>query len=145
MKTFTATPDDIDRKWWLIDASGQTLGRLATRVATLLQGKHKPTFEKHMDMGDAVIVVNAQAIGVTGKKEENKKYHRHTGYPGGLRTASLKEVREKHPERILMTAVKGMLPRGPLGRDMLSKLKVYAGAEHPHAAQQPETIEDKES
>ncbi len=138
MKTYTAKPADIQRKWWVIDASGVPIGRLATRVATLLQGKHKPTYERHMDMGDHVIIIHAEKVRATGDKELGKVYYWHTGFPGGIKSETLKERRGAHPERILETAIKGMLPKGSLGRDMFRKLKVYAGATHQHTAQQPE-------
>lgn len=141
MKTFSPKPGDIQRKWWVVDAAKLPIGRASTKIATLLQGKHKPTYTPHEDMGDFVVVINADKVPATGYKESDKKYYRHTGYPGGIKSETLKEMREKHPERILETAIKGMLPKGPLGRRMLSKLKVYAGSEHPHAAQQPEPLE----
>lgn len=141
MKTFSPKPGDIQRKWWVVDAAKFPIGRVSTKVATLLQGKHKPTYTPHEDMGDFVVIINADKVSATGFKESDKLYHRYTGYPGGIRTETLKEMREKHPERILETAIKGMLPKGPLGRRMLSKLKVYAGTEHPHIAQQPELLE----
>ena len=142
MGTFSATPQDIQRRWWLIDASDKTLGRLSTQIATLLQGKHKATYTRHMDMGDAVVVINAEKVAVTGKKE-SKPYYRHTGYPGGIKCQTLRELRETHPERILEAAIKGMLPKGPLGRDMFRKLHVYAGTEHKHSAQKPEVYDTK--
>lgn len=141
-KTFSPTPEDVDRKWWVVDAQGETLGRLASRVAILLRGKHKATFAPHMDMGDHVIVINAEKIHVTGDRRETKRYFRHSGYPGSLKSLTLRQMMEKHPERVIHTAVKGMLPKGPLGRAQLKKLKVYAGPEHPHAAQSPELYED---
>jgi large subunit ribosomal protein L13 len=140
MKTFSPKPGDIQRKWWVVDAAKFPIGRVSTKVATLLQGKHKPTYTPHEDMGDFVVIINADMVGATGYKETDKLYHRHTGYPGGIKTETLKEMREKHPERILEKAIKGMLPKGPLGRKMLGKLKVYAGTEHPHTAQQPEPL-----
>lgn len=142
MKTYSAKPADIKRDWLLIDADGKTLGRLATKIAVLLRGKHKPTYTPHMDTGDAVVVINAEKVAVTGSKELSKVYYHHTGYPGGMKERTLREVRATHPARILEKAVKGMLPRGPLGREMMSKFKIYAGTEHPHTAQQPRLIED---
>ena len=141
MKTFTATPADIDKKWILIDAEGVVLGRLASIVAMRIRGKHKPTFTPHMDMGDNVIVVNAEKIRVTGNKLQDKMYHRHTGYIGNLKSINLEKQLAEHPERVIQSAVKGMLPRNPLGRAMFKKLHVYAGPEHPHAAQQPKALE----
>ena len=137
-KTYSAKPKDIQPKWHLVDAEGQILGRLATEVATLLRGKHKPTFTPHMDTGDFVVVVNAEKIQVTGKKVQDKLYRRHSGYPGGLKTQNLTTVAARHPERIIEHAVRGMLPKGNLGRAILGKLKVVCGPEHPHEAQQPE-------
>lgn len=144
MKTYFARPDDIKRDWYVIDAKGLPIGRLATRVATLLKGKHKPLYTPNMDVGDAVVVINAKQVHATGKKEKTKVYHHHTGYPGGIKSITLEKLREKHPERIIESAVKRMLPKGPLGRQMYKKLHVYAGTEHPHAAQQPKEyhIED---
>jgi large subunit ribosomal protein L13 len=142
MKTYSAKPEDIKRDWFIIDAKGKTLGRLATKIATLLRGKHKPMYTPHMDTGDAVVVINAEHIGVTGSKEESKIYYSHTQYPGGLNEVALRDLRENHPTRILQKAVHGMLPKGPLGREMMRKFKVYAGTEHPHAAQQPKELED---
>ena len=138
MRTFHSKPKDINHKWYIVDAEGKVLGRLATRIATVLRGKHKSLFSPHLDAGDFVIVVNAEKIKLTGKKELDKKYFRHTGYPGGGKQTSVAEMRAKHPERIITHAVKGMLPRGPLGRRQFRKLKVYAGSEHPHVAQCPE-------
>lgn len=140
-KTFSPTPADIKREWWVVDAQGQTLGRLATRIAQILRGKHKATFAPHMDMGDFVIVVNAEKIHVTGRRLDQKMYYRHSGYPGGLKSVSLREMLEKNPERALQAAVKGMLPKNRLGRAMFKKLKVYAGDTHPHEAQEPKTLE----
>jgi large subunit ribosomal protein L13 len=139
-KTYSPKADEIDRKWYVVDASGETLGRLASRIAHVLRGKHKPTFTPHLDMGDHVIVVNAEKVAVTGRKEERKVYYRHTGYPGGLRTTTYREMMEKHPERVIRKAVRGMLPRNVLGRQTLKKLRVYAGPEHRHAAQKPEEL-----
>ncbi len=140
-KTYSPKPGDITRHWFVADADGQTLGRFASEVAKILRGKHKPTFAPHVDGGDFVIVINAEKIAVTGNKEQAKMYYRHSGFPGGLSEMSLAEMREKHPDRIVETAVKGMLPKNKLGRQMMSKLKVYAGPEHPHAAQQPTPLE----
>ena len=141
MKSFVATPSDIERKWYVVDAEGKTLGRLATEVATVLRGKHKPTFTPHMDCGDYVIVINAEKVDVTGKKRKEKIYKRHTGYPGGLREVTFEKLQEKKPEEIIRHAVKGMMPNGKLGRQMYKKLKVYAGPEHNHQAQKPEVLE----
>ena len=141
MRTYVATPATRERNWVVIDASGQTLGRLATQIANTLRGKHKPEFTPHCDVGDFVIVVNAERIAVTGKKMEEKRYYRHSGYPGGLRSRTLGEMLERRPEEVIRLAVKGMLPRTRLGRAQLRKLKVYAGPDHPHAAQKPEPME----
>jgi large subunit ribosomal protein L13 len=141
MKTYTAKPQDIRREWHLVDATDKTLGRLATEVAHRLRGKHKAMYTPHMDTGDHIVVVNAEKIKVTGKKLEDKYYHRHTGYIGNLKSVKLGRLLETHPERVLQYAVKGRLPKNPLGRAMFKKLHVYAGAEHPHAAQQPEPLE----
>ena len=135
--TYMAKPQDVDQKWYVVDAAGKTLGRLATEVATLLRGKHKPTYTPHIDTGDFVIVINSSQITLTGKKLEQKKYYRHSGFPGGLKSITAEGLRATRPERMIELAVKGMLPKGPLGRSQLKKLKVYAGAEHPHQAQQP--------
>ncbi|MCI8691830.1 MAG: 50S ribosomal protein L13 [Lachnospiraceae bacterium] len=140
MKTFMASPATIDRKWYVVDAEGMTLGRLASEVAAVLRGKNKPTFTPHMDTGDYVIVVNAEKIKVTGKKLDQKVYYHHSGYVGGLKETTLKEKLAKKPEQVLELAVKGMLPKGPLGRQMYRKLFVYAGPEHKHAAQKPEVL-----
>ena len=137
MKTFSAKPSDIKRDWYVVDATGKTLGRLATEIAIRLRGKHKPEYTPHMDTGDYIVVINARDVRVTGNKENDKLYHRHSGYPGGIKSISLHKLRQSKPERIIETAVKGMLPKGPLGREMYRKLKVYPGAEHKHAAQQP--------
>ncbi|MCX6640092.1 MAG: 50S ribosomal protein L13 [bacterium] len=137
MTTYHSKPDVVQRKWYIVDANDLILGRLATRIATVLRGKHKPIFSPHFDTGDFIIVINAEKVKLTGKKESNKMYFRHTGYPGGGKFTSVAEMRTKHPERIIEHAVKGMLPRGPLGRQQLRKLKVYAGTEHPHQAQCP--------
>ncbi len=137
MKTYSARPGDIQRQWLLVDAEGKTLGRLATQVATVLRGKHKPIYTPHMDTGDHVVVINAAKIALTGRKVENKRFFTHTMYPGGGSWIELKDLLAKHPERVIERAVRGMVPRTKLGRAMMKKLKVYAGAEHPHAAQQP--------
>ncbi len=141
MKTFVATPQNRQRDWVVVDASGQTLGRLATQIADRLRGKFKPEYTPHCDVGDFVIVINAEKIAVSGKKRTDKLYHRHTGYPGGLRTRTLNEMLERQPEEVIRKAVKGMLPRNRLARQQLRKLKVYAGPEHPHEAQQPTELE----
>ena len=132
---------DVARSWWVIDAEDQVLGRLATEIARRLRGKHKPEYTPHVDTGDYIIVVNAEKVRVTGNKENDKVYWRHSGYPGGIKGTTVAVMRETHPERMIEIAVKGMLPKGPLGRAMFRKLKVYAGVEHPHAAQQPATLE----
>ena len=139
MNTFMASPATIDRKWYVVDATGMTLGRLSSEIAKVLRGKNKPIFTPHMDCGDYVIVVNAEKIAVTGKKLDQKIYYRHSEYVGGMKETTLKEMLAKHPERVIEHAVKGMLPKGPLGREMYKKLFVYAGPEHKHAAQKPET------
>ncbi|MFQ5824493.1 MAG: 50S ribosomal protein L13 [bacterium] len=141
MKTYTPKPSDIERKWFLIDANGEILGRLASQVATILRGKHKPIYSPHMDVGDHIIIINAEKIRVTGKKASNKRYFRYTGYPGGMRFDSFSDLMRKHPERILEKAIWGMLPHNKLGRKMYKKLKVYAGENHPHQAQKPEKID----
>lgn len=138
MKSYIAKAGDIHHNWYVIDAEGKTLGKLAAETAMILRGKKKPTYTPHMDCGDYVVVINAEKICVTGKKESDKIYKRHTGYPGGLREVTLAEMRAKKPEEIIRHAVKGMMPKGKLGRAMFKKLKVYAGPEHPHTAQQPE-------
>ncbi len=143
MKTFVATPANRERNWLVVDASGETLGRLATQIADRLRGKHKPEYTPHCDVGDFVVVINAEKISVTGKKRQEKLYRRHSGYPGGLRTRTLNDMLERKPEEVIRLAVKGMLPRNRLARAQLRKLKVYAGPEHPHAAQQPEKMETK--
>lgn len=140
-KTFSATPSDIERDWFVVDASNQVVGRLASEIARVLRGKHKPTYTPHMDTGDHVIVVNAEQARFTGQKETQKEYLRYSGYPGGDHTESPVEVRENQPTKIIERAVQGMLPEGPLGRKMFKKLKVYAGSDHPHSAQQPEPLE----
>ncbi len=141
MKTYVATPETRERNWLVVDATGKTLGRLATAIAEVLRGKNKPEYTPHIDVGDFVVVVNAEKVAVTGNKREQKLYHRYSGYPGGLRSRSLAEMLERRPEEVIRLAVKGMLPRGPLGRAQLRKLKVYAGPDHPHAAQKPEPLE----
>jgi large subunit ribosomal protein L13 len=141
MKTFLPKPDQIERKWWLIDAEGQVTGRLATRVADILRGKHKPTFTPHLDCGDFVVIVNAEKVLLTGNKDNQKIYEDYSGYPSGLKRQLAKVVRQKHPERILTQAIWGMMPHGRLGRAQYRKLKVYAGAEHPHQAQKVEKLE----
>jgi large subunit ribosomal protein L13 len=141
VKTYVATPENRERNWLLVDAEGQTLGRLATQIADALRGKRKPEYTPHVDTGDFVIVVNAEKIHVTGNKREQKRYYRHSGYPGGLRSRTLNDMLERRPEEVIRRAVKGMLPRNRLGRKQITKLKVYAGPEHPHAAQQPTPME----
>ncbi len=140
-RTFMATPATIERKWYVVDAEGKTLGRLASEVANVLRGKKKPIYTPHMDTGDYVIVVNAAKVKVTGKKLDQKIYYRHSDYVGGMKETTLKDMMARHPERVIEHAVKGMLPKGPLGRDMYRKLFVYAGPEHKHAAQKPEVLE----
>lgn len=137
MKTYFATDEQIQRKWYIVDAKDQVLGRLATQIANYLRGKHKPEYTPHTDTGDYIIVINASKIRVTGKKERTKVYYRHSGYPGGIKETLLEELRAKHPTRVIELAVKGMVTKNPLGRAMLRKLKVYAGEDHPHVAQQP--------
>lgn len=141
MRTYTPKPGDVQRDWYVIDATDVVLGRLATQVATLLRGKHKPTFAPHVDGGDFVIVINADKVALSGNKRETKMAYRHSGYPGGLRATPYGELLEKNPERAIEKAVRGMIPKTTLGRQQLSKLKVYRGAEHPHAAQQPQPFE----
>ena len=140
MKTFMASPATIDRKWYVVDATDMTLGRLASEVASVLRGKNKPIFTPHMDTGDYVIIINAEKIAVTGKKLDQKIYYHHSDYVGGMKSATLREKMNKKPEEVIEHAVKGMLPKGPLGREMYKKLFVYAGPEHKHAAQKPETL-----
>lgn len=139
-KTYVTKREDVEREWYVVDASGQTLGRLATRVARVLRGKHKPIYSPSVDAGDYVIVVNAERIHVTGRKLDQKIYYRHTGYPGGLKEITLRNLLQKHPTRVIEHAVRGMLPKNRLGRRMFKKLKVYAGPDHPHAAQQPKPL-----
>jgi large subunit ribosomal protein L13 len=141
MKTYVATPENREREWLVVDATGQTLGRLATQIATALRGKHKPEYTPHCDVGDFVVVVNAEKIAVTGKKRDEKLYHRYSGYPGGLRSRTFSEMLDRRPEEPLRLAVKGMLPRNRIARAQLRKLKIYAGPDHPHAAQQPKPME----
>jgi len=140
MKTYTAKPGEIERHWYVVDADGQTLGRLATRIADMLRGKGKPEYTPHVDTGDFVVVVNAEKIQVTGNKLDQKRYYRHSGYPGGIRSRTLREQLSRRPEEVLRKAVKGMLPRNRLARQQITKLKIYAGPEHPHAAQQPQPM-----
>ena len=140
MKTFSAKPETVKRDWYVVDATGLTLGRLATEVATRLRGKHKPEYTPHVDTGDYIVIVNAEKIHVTGNKVQDKLYYSHTGFPGGLKTINFESLNQRAPERIIELAVKGMLPRNPLGRAMYRKMKVYAGAAHPHAAQQPQEL-----
>jgi large subunit ribosomal protein L13 len=144
VRTYSPKPGEIDREWHVIDASDVVLGRLATHAATLLRGKHKPTFAPHVDTGDFVVVINASKVALTGNKRQTKIAYRHSGYPGGLRATSYEELLTKRPERAIELAVKGMLPHNRLGRKLIGKLKVYAGAEHPHAAQQPKPFEIKQ-
>ncbi len=140
-KTFTPTPADIKREWFVVDATDQTLGRLASDVANILRGKHKPTYAPHMDGGDFVVIINAEKVAVTGNKAVQKLYYRHSGYPGGLSELSFEQMQERYPERIIEGAVRGMIPKNRLGRQILTKLKVYAGSDHPHAAQNPQPLE----
>lgn len=139
-KTFSAKPSTIDKQWIVVDAEGQVLGRLASKVASILRGKTKPTYTPHMDTGDNVIVINADKIRLTGKKMTDKQYFRHTGYPGGVKLTTPEELLEKHPTRVVTMAIKGMLPKNSLGRELLRNLRVYAGPVHPHTAQQPEKV-----
>ncbi len=143
MKSYMANPDTIQRNWYVVDATGHTLGRLSSEIAKVLRGKHKPIYTPHIDTGDHVIIINADKIEVTGKKMEQKTYYNHSGYVGGLKETKLSEMMTKKPTEVIMLSVKGMLPKGPLGRKMLKKLHVFAGAEHPHAAQNPEVLEVK--
>ena len=140
MKTFSPTPKDINRQWYVVDAQDLVLGRLASQIAHRLRGKHKPEFAPHMDLGDFIVVVNCDKVKVTGKKMQDKKYYRHSGWVGGLKTTVLSDMMAEKPERVLMAAVRGMLPKNRLGRAMLKKLKIYVGAEHPHAAQAPKPL-----
>ena len=140
MRTFTAKTAEIKRQWYVVDAQGQTLGRLASKIAPILKGKHKPTYTPHLDCGDYVIVINVDKVRVTGRKLDQKIYYRHTEYPGGLRSINLRDQLAQHPDRVLLSAVKGMLPKNRLGRQMIKKLKLYAGEAHPHQAQQPKSL-----
>ncbi len=141
MKTFSAKPAEVKRDWYVVDADGKTLGRLASEIATRLRGKHKPEYTPHVDTGDYIIVVNAEKIAVTGNKEKDKMYYHHTGYIGNMKSTNLATLRKRFPDRILSTAVRGMLPRNPLGRAMFKKLKIYAGPAHQHQAQQPKVLD----
>ncbi len=141
MKTYSAKPETVERDWFVIDAEDKTLGRLAVAVATRLRGKHKAEYTPHVDTGDYIVVVNAEKVAVTGKKATDKIYYSHSGYPGGIKDINFQDLIAKAPEKVIQSAVKGMLPRGPLGREMFRKLKVYAGSQHPHTAQQPQTLE----
>ncbi len=141
MKTFSAKPETVKRDWYVVDASGKTLGRLCSEIATRLRGKHKPVYTPHVDTGDYLVVINAEKIHATGNKLQDKKYHRFTGYIGNLKTETLGQALDRHPERVIETGVKGMLPKNPLGRAMFRKLKVYAGPNHPHTAQQPQVLD----
>ncbi len=141
MKTYSVKASEIQRGWYLVDAENQALGRLASKIAAILRGKHKPTFSPHLDTGDFVVVVNAEKVRLSGRKKEYKTYFRHSGYPGGKRNVPIAEVLDQHPERVLYQAVKGMLPKNKLGSKQLKKLKIYAGPDHPHEAQQPEELE----
>ena len=144
MKTYSAKPEDVERNWYVVDADGATLGRMASQIATILRGKHKPTFTPHVDTGDFVIVINAEKIHVTGNRRETKMYYRHSQYPGGLKSFTLREMLERKPEAVTREAVRRMLPKGALGKQMLKKLNFYKGSEHPHEAQQPQPLEFKE-
>jgi len=141
MKTYTAKPETVERDWFIVDAENKTLGRLSTEIARRLRGKHKPEYTPHVDTGDYIVVINAEKVYVSGNKRTDKMYHHHTGYPGGLKSISFDKLIDRAPERVIETAVKGMLPKNPLGRAMYRKMKVYAGSEHPHTAQQPKTLE----
>ena len=141
MSSYVQKPHEVERKWYLVDATDKTLGRLGSKIASMLRGKHKPIFTPHVDCGDYVVVINAEKVKVTGKKLEDKEYKRHSGYPGGLKTVTLEKMLEEKPEDVMIHAVKGMLPKGKLGRQMLKKLRVYKGAEHDHSAQKPEKLE----
>jgi large subunit ribosomal protein L13 len=140
MKTYSAKPSEVTRDWYIVDASDKVLGRLASQIAHRLRGKHKPEFTRHIDTGDFIVVVNVEILRVTGNKAKDKLYNRHSGYPGGLYTTNFEKMQAKHPARVLEKAVKGMLPKGPLGYAMLKKMKAYAGTDHPHTAQQPKTL-----
>ena len=141
MKTYSAKPHEVDQNWLLVDADGQTLGRMASAIATRLKGKHKAEYTPHVDTGDFVVVINAEKVKVTGNKASDKMYHSHSGFPGGLKSISFEKLMDRTPEKAIQQAVKGMLPRTPLGRAMFKKLKVYAGSEHPHSAQQPQSVQ----
>jgi large subunit ribosomal protein L13 len=141
VRTFTQKQEEIERDWYVVDAEGETLGRLASRIAPILKGKHKPIYTPHLDCGDFVVIVNAEKVRVTGRKLDQKFYHRHSGYPGGLKSISLRDQLNRYPERVLQAAIRGMLPKNKLGRRMIKKLKVYAGDAHPHEAQQPKPLE----
>lgn len=141
MSSYVQKPHEVERKWYLVDATDKTLGRLSSKIASVLRGKHKPIFTPHVDCGDYVVVINAEKVKVTGKKLEDKEYKRHSGYPGGLKMVTLEKMLEEKPENVMVHAVKGMLPKGKLGRQMLKKLRVYKGAEHGHSAQKPEKLE----
>ena len=141
MSSYVQKPHEVERKWYLVDATDKTLGRLSSKIASMLRGKHKPIFTPHVDCGDYVVVINSEKVKVTGKKLEDKEYKRHSGYPGGLKTVTLEKMLEDKPEDVMIHAVKGMLPKGKLGRQMLKKLRVYKGAEHDHSAQKPEKLE----
>ncbi len=141
MKTVSTRPQDVDHAWYVVDAENKTLGRMATEIARRLRGKHKPEYTPHVDTGDYIIVINAEKVRVTGNKASDKMYYRHSGYPGGIKSVNFEDLQRKHPGRVIERAVKGMLPRNPLGRAMFKKLKVYAGDEHPHSAQQPQMLE----
>ncbi len=141
MKTYSAKPETVRRDWYVVDAADKVLGRLATEIARRLRGKHKPEYTPHVDTGDYIVVINADKVRLTGNKDANKVYYHHTGYPGGIKSATVKRVRATHPERIIAAAVKGMMPKNPLGREMYGKLRVYAGTDHCHHAQQPKVLE----
>jgi large subunit ribosomal protein L13 len=141
MKTFTAKPETVQHNWYVVDASGKVLGRLASQIALRLRGKHKPEYTPHVDTGDYIVVLNVDKLRVTGRKAQNKIYHRHTGYPGGIYSTNFTKLQARHPDRVLRLAVKGMLPKGPLGYAMIKKMKMYTGADHPHTAQQPKQLE----
>jgi large subunit ribosomal protein L13 len=141
VKTYVVTPSDVEREWFVVDAAGKTLGRLASEIAPILRGKHKPIFTPRMDVGDYVIVINAEKVAVTGRKRQEKVYYRHSQYPGGFRAMTLEEMLEKHPTRVIKRAVRGMIPKNRLGEATMKKLKVYAGGSHPHQAQQPQPLE----
>ncbi|WP_250656813.1 50S ribosomal protein L13 [Alkalimarinus coralli] len=141
MKTLSAKPESVKRDWFVVDAAGKTLGRLSTEIARRLRGKHKPEYTPHVDTGDYIVVINCEKVRVTGNKQKDKTYYHHTGYMGGIKSISFEKLIEKAPERVIQTSVKGMLPKGPLGRAMFKKMKVYAGSEHPHTAQQPQQLD----